>query len=76
MLAACEEPRSALELMAVLFPKVKSRFDELMAVGETLAHANYLIAEGELVREEEAAVHRYRRSLSGVSAPSPLGRLS
>ncbi|UVE17453.1 MBL fold metallo-hydrolase [Pseudomonas sp. LS44] len=75
MLAVCEEPRSALELMTALFPRVKSRFDELMAVGETLAHANYLIAEGALVREEEAAVHRYRRTPAGASGGNPLGQL-
>lgn len=60
MLAACEEPRSALELMAVLFPKLSGRFDELMAIGETLAHANYLIAPGLLVRETKQGVYRYR----------------
>ena len=48
--------------MVELFPRLKSRFDELMAIGETLAHTNYLITEGLLVREEVAGVYRYRRT--------------
>ncbi len=67
ILVACEQPRAALELMAVLFVKLSGRFDELMAIGETLAHANYLIAEGTLVREEQGGLHRYRRAPAGVS---------
>lgn len=75
LLAACTAPRSAVELMAELFPKVKGRFDELMAIGETLAHVNYLIAQGQLVREETAGVFRYGRTPEGVIAQSVLGQL-
>ena len=75
VLEACAAPRSAVQLMAVLFPKVKGRFDELMAIGETLAHVNYLIAQGCLVREETAGVFRYGRTPSGVTARSVLGQL-
>ncbi|MNT37143.1 hypothetical protein D3C72_1732650 [compost metagenome] len=71
MLANCTEPRSALELMAVLFPTLSGRFDELMALGETLAHANYLMAEGTLVREERGGLLRYRRAPTGAKAPDP-----
>ncbi|MCX7079145.1 MAG: MBL fold metallo-hydrolase [Pseudomonas sp.] len=66
MLAACEQPRTALELMTVLFVKLSGRFDELMAIGETLAHANYLIAEGKLVRDEQGGLHRYRQTPQGM----------
>ena len=72
LLEACEEPRTALEMMAVLFKKLSGRFDELMAVGETLAHANYLMAEGALVREEQGGLHRYRRAPTGVLKYDPL----
>ena len=72
LLANCDEPRSALELMAVLFPKLSGRFDELMALGETLAHANYLVAEGSLLREEHRGLHQYRRSPQGAPAVTPL----
>ncbi|MNH44725.1 hypothetical protein D3C79_1069730 [compost metagenome] len=72
MLAACDEPRTVLELMAVLFPKLSGRFDELMALGETLAHANYLVAEGSLEREEDRGRYRYRRAVRGACAVNPL----
>lgn len=72
LLATCDEPRSALELMAVLFPKLSGRFDELMALGETLAHANYLMAEGALSREEHCGLYRYRRCPEGTPAVDPL----
>ncbi|MFJ2690991.1 MBL fold metallo-hydrolase [Pseudomonas sp. NPDC087336] len=75
LLDACTAPRSAVQLMAVLFPTVKGRFDELMAIGETLAHVNYLIAQGHLVREETAGVFRYGRTPEGVTAQSVLGQL-
>ncbi|QCI12997.1 MBL fold metallo-hydrolase [Pseudomonas putida] len=78
MLASCDEPRTALELMAVLFPKLSGRFDELMALGETLAHANYLMAEGLLVRELQQGHLRYRRSSPGQPgfAPGPTATLN
>jgi glyoxylase-like metal-dependent hydrolase (beta-lactamase superfamily II) len=62
VLERCAQPCTAAELMVELFPRLKSRFDELMAIGETLAHTNYLITEGLLVREEVAGVYRYRRT--------------
>jgi glyoxylase-like metal-dependent hydrolase (beta-lactamase superfamily II) len=72
VLANCDEPRTVLELMAVLFPRLSGRFDELMALGETLAHANYLVAEGSLEREEDRGRYRYRRAVRGACAVTPL----
>ena len=72
LLEACAQPRTALEMMAVLFKKLSGRFDELMALGETLAHANYLMAEGALVREEQGGLHRYRVASTGVVKFDPL----
>ena len=72
LLAACEQPRTGLEMMGVLFKKLSGRFDELMALGETLAYANYLMAEGALVREEEGGLHRYRQAPTGVVKFDPL----
>ena len=71
LLANCDEPHTAVELMAVLFPRLSGRFDELMALGETLAHANYLVAEGSLVREENRGRYRYRRAEGGAGATTP-----
>lgn len=68
LLASCDEPRTALELMAVLFPRLSGRFDELMALGETLAHANYLMAAGQLVRAEHRGHYRYRRGAACTPA--------
>jgi glyoxylase-like metal-dependent hydrolase (beta-lactamase superfamily II) len=72
MLASCAEPRTVLELMAVLFPRLSGRFDELMALGETLAHANYLVAEGSLQREEDRGLYRYRCAVKGARKASAL----
>ena len=68
LLATCDQPRNARELMVALFPKLSGRFDELMALGETLAHAHYLMGEGALVREEQGGLHLYRRSPPGSAA--------
>jgi len=75
LLAACDVPRSAVELMAVMFPKAKGRFDEMMAIGETLAHANYLMAEGRLRRDEAEGVFRYARTADGATARPVSGPL-
>lgn len=72
LLAACEEPLTGMQMMKVLFKKLSGRFDELMALGETLAHANYLMAEGALVREEKGGLHRYQRAVTGVTKFDPL----
>jgi hypothetical protein len=43
-----------------------------MALGETLAHANYLVAEGSLEREEDRGRYRFRRAVRGACAVTPL----
>ena len=72
LLDACATPRTALEMMAVLFKKRAGRFDDLMAVGETLAHANYLMARGTLVREAQGGLLRYQRTRTGLTPFNPL----
>jgi hypothetical protein len=47
-----------------------------MALGETLAHANYLVAEGSLVREEDRGRYRYRRAVRGACNDTTQGSLS
>ena len=59
-------------MMAVLFKKRAGRFDDLMAVGETLAHANYLMARGTLVREAQGGLLRYQRTRTGLTPFNPL----
>lgn len=51
VLAACARPHSAAELMPLLFRRRLDRHQTGFALGETLAHLHYLIAEGEIARE-------------------------
>lgn len=53
--AACGEPRTAFELLPVMFRYVPRGFHRLLAVGEAVAHLNHLCGLGELVREMDAA---------------------
>ncbi|RFO96119.1 MBL fold metallo-hydrolase [Rhodoferax lacus] len=51
---------TALELMQVQFPKLRGAMDELMALGETLAHLAWLRYEGQIGRVlEDDACHRF-----------------
>ncbi len=58
--SAVAQPRTALELTRALFRRELDASQIGFAVGETLAHANYLLARGEMVREMGAdGVWRY-----------------
>jgi glyoxylase-like metal-dependent hydrolase (beta-lactamase superfamily II) len=46
---ACGEPRSAFELLPVMFGRPLRGFHRVLAMGETVAHLNHLLASG-LVR--------------------------
>ena len=50
---ACATPQSGVELSAVLFNRRLDPMQASFALGETLAHANYLVADGRL--EKQAA---------------------
>src|SRR5690606_16640712 len=43
-------PQTVAELCPALFPRLRGSFDLLMAMGETLAHINFLREEGVLTR--------------------------
>lgn len=49
-----EAPQRAAELMRALFPKVTDPHQMGFAFGETLAHVNYLVRRGRLVRDTDA----------------------
>jgi glyoxylase-like metal-dependent hydrolase (beta-lactamase superfamily II) len=49
--AACGEPRSAFELLPVMFGRPLKGFHRVLAMGETVAHLNYLASDGRLQRE-------------------------
>jgi len=52
-------PETAVGLRPLLFPVLKGDFDLLMALGETLAHLHFLVAEGRLSRTLQADVYRF-----------------
>ena len=58
--AACAEPRSAAELIPVLFRRKLDLHQLAFAIGEALAHLHYLAGLGRLRRETGAdGVHRF-----------------
>jgi glyoxylase-like metal-dependent hydrolase (beta-lactamase superfamily II) len=48
---ACVSPKSAMDLLPVLFDRELSDSDKGLAIAEGLAHCHYLIGTGELVRQ-------------------------
>jgi len=49
-IAACEYPQSALQLLPVLFRRPLDRHQMAFALGEALAHLNYLVSQSALAR--------------------------
>ena len=50
VIAACERPRTAVELLPVLFRRPLDRHQMAFALGEALAHLHYLMGQGTLAR--------------------------
>ena len=48
--AACGAPKSAGELLPVLFPRELDTHQVMFAMGEAIAHLNHLLARGEVRR--------------------------
>jgi glyoxylase-like metal-dependent hydrolase (beta-lactamase superfamily II) len=48
--AACAEPHSAFDLLPVMFGRPLRGFHRMLAMGEAVAHLNYLLADGHLER--------------------------
>ena len=62
-LAACAEPKTAVELIPVLFKRRMDNQQLGFAIGEALSHANYLVGDGRLIRFEDAnGILRYRQA--------------
>lgn len=67
VLAACEEPRTAHEVMGVLFDRALDPHQTTFAAGEALAHLNHLVMQGELRRVRPArGPDRYARARDRV----------
>ncbi len=61
-LEACREPATAVEIMPHLFDRKLDRHQLGFAIGETVAHLNYLLADGRLERRLDPDGRlRYRR---------------
>lgn len=54
-------PKTAAELIPALFDREIEGYGVYFAMGEAIAHADYLAARGEIERFEEAGLARYRR---------------
>jgi glyoxylase-like metal-dependent hydrolase (beta-lactamase superfamily II) len=62
-LAFCIEPQTAADVMPSLFTREIGLFEFSFAIGETLAHLNYLVSEGKLERQKDAdGLIRFRRA--------------
>ena len=62
LLAACDAPKTAAELIPVLFPReITDPHQTMFAMGEAIAHLNYLHHQRRLERTEENGIIRYVR---------------
>jgi hypothetical protein len=61
-LEACQRPATAVEIMPHLFDRKLDRHQLSFAIAETVAHLNYLLAEGRIERRLDADDRlRYQR---------------
>lgn len=63
---------SAQQAMRGLFPKLRSSFDEMLALGETIAHLSWLRHDGALQRRlDGAGVYRFSARIDQPTAKAP-----
>jgi glyoxylase-like metal-dependent hydrolase (beta-lactamase superfamily II) len=63
LLGACVEPKSAAELIPVLFPReITDPHQTMFAMGEAIAHLNYLQQARHLERIDENGIIRYTKT--------------
>jgi glyoxylase-like metal-dependent hydrolase (beta-lactamase superfamily II) len=60
--ACVTEPRSAAEIIPVLFRREMDAHQTGFAFGEVVAHVNYMVARGEVLAHEDGGVVRVRTS--------------
>ncbi|HEX3861509.1 MAG TPA: MBL fold metallo-hydrolase [Stellaceae bacterium] len=63
VIAACDRPKTAADLLPVLFRRQLDRHQMGFALGEALAHLHYLVGHGTIERSDECGdgVDRFRR---------------
>ena len=59
LVAACDTPKSACELIPTLFNRELDAHQIMFAMGESIAHLNYLEHAGRLRRTQDAGVFRF-----------------
>jgi glyoxylase-like metal-dependent hydrolase (beta-lactamase superfamily II) len=68
VVAACEEPKTAMQLVPLLFQRKLDPHQLGFALGEALAHLNHLMYQGALTRElDEDGVHWFHKA--GIPHP-------
>jgi glyoxylase-like metal-dependent hydrolase (beta-lactamase superfamily II) len=67
--AACSRPRTAFEVMGVLFERVLDPHQTMFAIGEAFSHLNHLVAQGRLRCERpKRGPYRYVQTVRDASA--------
>ena len=69
----CSDNLTSRELMHLLFPRKLRGYHIGLALGETIAHLNYLTHGGKLVRELSDGVYRYRKATVSDISKSQFG---
>jgi glyoxylase-like metal-dependent hydrolase (beta-lactamase superfamily II) len=59
LVAICVEPKSAVELLPSMFRRELKGMHLFLAIGEALAHLEYLVCAGRLRRDSNAGLVRY-----------------
>jgi len=68
ILAVCKDPKTAMQLLPVLFRRILDRHQMGFALGEALAHAHYLVGQGLLDRVlGDDGVNRFIRAYGQFS---------
>jgi len=61
LMAACGTPLTAFECLPFLYRRQQRGFHLFLAMGEALAHLEYLACSGQFARHDDGAVTRYQR---------------
>jgi glyoxylase-like metal-dependent hydrolase (beta-lactamase superfamily II) len=62
LLEACRTPLTAFECLPILYRRPQRGFNLFLAMGEALAHLEYLACSGQFLRLADSAVTRYQRA--------------
>ena len=63
---------TAAQVMEAIFPKLRNPIDQLLAVGEVVAHLHWLMQAGRAQRRFDAAAKVYRFAAGAAAGDKPL----